>query len=304
MSAPGRALLLAALVLLPGLAWGQRVLEFRKDFAFSAAEVDTMAARSFGARLRTLALAGKLDPDPALKARLMRIVPRLLRAAVYERPAAASLQWEVHSCTQCDENASAMAGGKLLVSADMVRHLRLSDDELAYLLAHEMGHVLAQHTREFATIARYFVDNGLHRDYSDIRNELSESFPVMIRMHPVYVQQELEADYIGFVLGAEAGFRPAAMLSLLRKLGDGGESVLATHPSEAQRLAQARRLRCHVQAGRDRQARQRPLAGKGAGDQPQYRHAALSPADPGPPGLSEPGIGNVGGRTLADGHGQ
>ena len=139
-----------------------------------------------------------LDPDPALQARLMRIVPRPLRAAVYERPAAASLQWEVHSCTRCDENASAMAGGKLLVSADMVRHLRLSDDELAYLIAHEMGHVLAQHTREFATIARYFVDNGLHRDYSDIRNELSESFPVMIRMHPVYVQQELEADYIGF----------------------------------------------------------------------------------------------------------
>ena len=235
-----KALLATVLIALPGLAWGQRVLEFSHDFAFSAHEVNSLAARAYGARLRTLALAGKLDRDPALKARLQRIVPRLLRAAIYERPTAAKLQWEIHSCSECDENASAMAGGKLLVSAEMVRRLRFSDAELAYLLAHEMAHVLAQHTREFVSVARYFVDNGLHRGYRDIRNELSWSFPVMLRMHPVYVQQELEADRIGFVLGAQAGFRPGAMISLLRKLGDGGETVLATHPSEAQRLAQAR----------------------------------------------------------------
>jgi predicted Zn-dependent protease len=239
VSAAAKAFLGAILVVLPGFAAAQQVLEFRKDFAFSASEVDSMAARSFGARLRTLALAGKLDPDPALKMRLQRIMPRLLRAAVYERPAAASLQWEIHACRQCDENASAMAGGKLLISADMVDRLALSDDELAYMLAHEMAHVLAQHTREFVSTARYFVDNGLRRDYADIENELAGSFALMLRMRPVYVQQELEADYIGFVLGAEAGFRPEAMLSLLRKLGDGGETMLATHPSEAQRLAQA-----------------------------------------------------------------
>ena len=191
-------------------------------------------------RLRTRALAGKLAPASALKGRLQRIVPRLLRAAVYERPAAAGLQWEIHACRQCDENASAMAGGKLLISADMVDRLELSDDELDYLLAHEMAHVLAQHTREFVTVARYFVDNGLRRDYADIENELSQSFPVMIRMRPIYVQQELEADYIGFVLGAQAGFHPSAMLSLLGKLGDGGQAVVATHPTEAQRLRQAR----------------------------------------------------------------
>jgi predicted Zn-dependent protease len=235
-----RALLAAILVVSPGLAWGQRVLEFTSDLAFSAREVNGLAARAYGARLRTLALAGKLDTDPVLKKRLQRVVPRLLRAAVYERPAAAQLEWEVHACRRCDENASAMAGGKLLVSADMVRNLRLTNDELAYLLAHEMGHVLAQHTREFVTVARYFVDNGLHRDYADIQNELSQSFPVMIRMRPIYVQQELEADYIGFVLGAQAGFRPAAMLTLLRKLGNGGQAVVATHPTEAQRLRQAR----------------------------------------------------------------
>jgi len=227
---------------LPGLAAAQQVLEFRKDLAFSSAEVNALAARSFGARLRTLALAGKLDPDPVLKDRVQRIFPRLLRAAIYERPAAASLQWEIHSCTHCDENASAMAGGKLLLSADMVRRLALSDDELAYLLAHEMAHVLAEHTREFATTARYFVDNGLARDYADIQQELAQSFSVMIRMRPVYVEQELEADYIGFILGAHAGFEPNAMLSLLDKLHGSGDTMLATHPSDAARMRQARAM--------------------------------------------------------------
>jgi len=237
-----KALLATVMVALPGLAWGQGVLEFRHDFAFSAHEVNALAARAYGARLRTLAMAGELDADPALKARLQRIVPRLVRAAVYERPAAARLQWEIHSCRQCDENASAMAGGKLLVSADFVQRLALSDDELAYLLAHEMAHVLAQHTREFASAARYFVDNGLRRDYADIDQELSQNFSVMIRMRSVYVQQELEADYIGFILGAEAGFPPGAMISLLEKLGNGGASLVATHPTEARRLAQARSM--------------------------------------------------------------
>jgi predicted Zn-dependent protease len=237
-----RALLTALLLVLPGFAAAQQLLEFRNDLAFTAAEVNALAARSFGARLRTLALAGKLDPDPVLKRRLQRIVPRLLRAAITERPAAASLQWEIHACRQCDENASAMAGGKLLLSADMVDRLALSDDELAYLLAHEMAHVLAEHTREFATTARYFVDNGLARDYADIQREVAESYSVMIRMRTLYVHQELEADYIGFILGAQAGFRPQAMLSLLGKLGGGGEPLVATHPSEVARLRQARAM--------------------------------------------------------------
>lgn len=226
-----------------GLAAGQRVLEFRDDLRFSAAEVDRTAARAFGARLRSLDGAGRLDPDPALKARLQSIFPRLLRAAVYERPTAARLAWEIHACTGCDENAMAMSGGKLLVSADFITRLGLTDDELAYLLAHEMAHVLAEHTREFATAARYFVDNGLARSYVDIQRELAENLPVLLRMSALSVQQELDADYIGFILGAHSGFAPEAMLSLLEKLGaGGGASLLRTHPPGSERMEQARAM--------------------------------------------------------------
>jgi len=227
-------------LLLPAAAAAQRLLDLPQETTFTSAEVTAYAARAYGARLHTLSAAAQLDPDPELKARLQRLLPPLERAAAYEQPAAAAIAWEIHACSGCDENASARPGGKLLVSADYIARLALTDDELGYLIAHEMGHVLAQHTREFAAAARYFVDNGRARGYADIERELGENFGVALRMRPFYVQQELEADRIGFVLGTHAGFTPSAMLGLLAKLDTGERPLIDTHPDSMTRIAQAR----------------------------------------------------------------
>jgi Zn-dependent protease with chaperone function len=237
-----KAHLAALLLIAPALACAQPLLEFRNDLAFSATEINVLAAQEYAARLRALSRAGRLDRDAATESRLHWILLRLEGAAAYERPSASQLAWEIHSCSGCDESASAMPGGKLLVSADFVSDRALSDDELAYLLAHEMAHALAEHAREFSTIARFFLGNGLKRDYDDIRQELEENLPVNLRMGPDYVQQELEADYIGFVLGARAGFAPEAMLSLLDKLKTDDRPLLGTHPTDAQRLEHAQAM--------------------------------------------------------------
>jgi len=234
---------LAALLLaVSGASAAQQLLEFRDDLAFSRSEVEDLAARQYQERLRALDRRGQLDRDPALAHRLHRILPRLRRAAAYERPDSTRLPWEVHLCSGCDESASAMAGGKLLFSADFITGLALSDDELAYLLAHEIAHVLAEHTREFVTLARAYVGNGFKRDYADIGQQLAEDWPANLRMEPDYLQQELEADYMGFVLGAHAGFAPEAMLGLIMKLTSDSHSVLVTHPSDNERLRQARAM--------------------------------------------------------------
>jgi len=249
--------LAVVLLAISGHAGAQRLLEFPDDLAFSATEVNALAARAFGARLRTLAGSRQLDPDPALGERLKRIFPRLLRAAIYERPAAEGYAWEIHACRGCEEHALAMPGGKVLVSADFVRSRALTDGELAYLLAHEIGHVLAEHTRAFATAARYFADNGLARDYGDLQQELDKSLPLLLRMRSLSVQQELEADYIGFILGAHAGYAPESMLSLLEKLRSNSTPLVGTHPADDERLQRARamletarRLAARAHAGR------------------------------------------------------
>lgn len=228
------------LITVPVAAGAQTVLDFRNDLAFRAATVNDFAARVYGERLQTLKSDSKLDRDPALLRRIRDLVEHLRPAAEYERPAVAALHWEVHVCRRCGENASAMAGGKFLVGEEFIKDIRPSDDELAYLLAHEMGHVVAEHTREFATTARYFVGMGLKRDYQDIQNEIDESLSLQLRMAPLYKQQEMEADYIGFILGARSGFNPQAMLSLLRKLNSDETALIDAHPGTAQRLQQAR----------------------------------------------------------------
>lgn len=225
--------------LVPSVVGAQPILEFRNDLAFQASDVNAFAAQVYHQRIHQLATTQKLDQDPALLRRLHSLVDRLLPSADYERPSAAKLGWEIHVCRNCNENASAMAGGKLLVSEDFIASLNPSDDELGYLLAHEMGHVLAEHTRESATSARYFVGMGLQRDYPDIQHEMDESFSLMLRMAPLYQRQELEADYIGYILGARAGFEPHAMQSLLHKLVPEDKSMMEDHPDSQQRLRHA-----------------------------------------------------------------
>ncbi len=224
-----------------GLAGGQPLLECRNDLAFRPEAVERFAKQAYDGRLAGYRSRGWLDRDPALLARLHGLMPRLVAAADEERPNASGLRWQIHTCRHCDENASAMAGGRLLLGEEFLARMKLSDDELGFMLAHEMAHVLCEHTREFATVARYFEDNGLHREYWDIQNELDDSLALQYRMAFVAEEQELEADRVGFFLGARAGFDPAAMATLLAKLEPPAKSSVApaTHPSARRRIAQA-----------------------------------------------------------------
>jgi predicted Zn-dependent protease len=228
--------LAAMLIAVPALAGAQGLLDFRTDLAFDASAVEAVAERSYRARLGKLATDGRLDASTALLARLREAVARLRPAAELERPGAAAIAWEIHTCRRCDENASAMAGGKLLVGEEFIAGLALTDDELTFLIAHEMAHVLAEHTREFATAARYFLGNGRHRDYEDIQNELDESIGAYLRMAPIYAGQELDADYIGFILGARSGHDPDAMPRLLHKLHNKAATGFMNHPDPVLRI--------------------------------------------------------------------
>ena len=225
-----------------GISGAQGLLDFRNDLAFDAGTVQTVAERAYRARLQTLAADGRLDANTELLGRLREIIESLRSAAQFERPDSAAIAWEIHTCRRCGENASAMAGGKLLVGEEFIAELALTHDELAYLLAHEMAHVLAEHTREFATTARFFMGNGQNREYEDIQSELDESFAVNLRMAPVFAEQELEADYMGFVLGARSDYDPEAMPRMLHKLHAEPTPAFAMHPGGGERIRRAQAM--------------------------------------------------------------
>ncbi len=250
------------LAMASGAALAQPVLDLGdvgNDLAFKREAVEVFAARAYHARLGELAAHGDLDRDPALVARLRLLMRRVAKAAAVEDPASGPIDWELHTCRACGESAAAMAGGKLLVGEEFLAGHHLSDDEAGFVIAHEAAHVLAQHTRELATVARYFVDNGLHREYWDIQRELDASFPAQLHLAFVAARQEEEADRIGFILGARAGFEPAAMMSLLAKLDSADAPGFGSHPGGKRRLQLAAAV---LPAAR---AIQEQRAGRGAG---------------------------------------
>ena len=236
-----RRWLAAILLAVSADAAGQALSEAdRENLAFAREVVDAFAQRAYERRLGFLRQQDRLDPSPALRERLATLLARVIGAAELERPGASRLDWQLHTCVRCGEAASAAAGGRLLVGEEFVLGLDLDDDEAGFMLAHEVAHVLAEHTREFAHAARYFVDNGLRREYWDIQRELDGNLPAQYRMAFIAEQQELEADRIALFLGARAGFHPAAMASLLAKLAPPGAGAgPATHPSHLRRADQA-----------------------------------------------------------------
>ena len=92
---------------------------------------------------------GKLNDDPALKARVDKITARLVAQAIKYRPETASWDWQVAVIDDPNTlNAWCMAGGKMAIYTGLIQKLNLTDDEIAQVMGHEIAHALAKHTAE------------------------------------------------------------------------------------------------------------------------------------------------------------
>ena len=92
---------------------------------------------------------GKLNDDPAMKARVDRITARLVAQAIKYRPETESWDWQVAVIDDPKTlNAWCMAGGKMAIYSGIITQLNLTDDEIAQVMGHEIAHALAKHTAE------------------------------------------------------------------------------------------------------------------------------------------------------------
>src|SRR5207245_11482441 len=88
----------------------------------------------------------------AEKRRPMRY--RRIAQAVRFRPDSAKWKWEVQVINVPKAvNAFCMAGGKMAIYSGMWEKLKATDDEVAQVMGHEIGHALANHTQERMSIA-------------------------------------------------------------------------------------------------------------------------------------------------------
>jgi predicted Zn-dependent protease len=193
---------------------------------------------------------GKVDSNTALEQRVEEITGRLVAQAIKYRPETEQWKWEVVVIDEPETlNAWAMAGGKMAIYTGIVNKLRLSDDEIAQIMGHEIGHALAKHTAERMSVATA-QQVGLQvaaamLGSGSMTNQMALQAAAIATTVGVQLpnsrKQESEADRIGIELAAKAGYNPNAAVSLWQKMieatGQSGKSdFLSTHPAGEKRI--------------------------------------------------------------------
>ncbi len=187
-------------------------------------------------------LAGKDHPQVK---RLRYIANRIIPLTFDCNPRAKDWRWEVNLIGSKELNAFCMPGGKIAFYFGILDKLKLDDDEVAVIMGHEVSHALLEHARErmgktMATRgaielgAALFGLGDLGRTAAGIGGQL-----LTLRFSR---EDESEADALGLILSAKAGYKPSAGASLWRKMLAANKGAppqwLSTHPSGESRIAE------------------------------------------------------------------
>src|SRR2546421_3077900 len=119
----------------------------------SADAVNQSADKAYHDVLAQAQKQNALDRDAATVERVKRIASRLIPATGALRPDAPGWKWEMHVLSSKEVNAWCMPGGKIAVYTGLIDQMKPSDDELAAVMGHEIGHALREHGRERASQA-------------------------------------------------------------------------------------------------------------------------------------------------------
>lgn len=213
-----------------------------QTMAVSAAEIDAASAQAYSKMAQEAARKQQLNRDPAMVARVQGIARRLIAQAPVFREDARRWPWEVNVFQNEEINAFCMAGGKIGVYSGLITRLKLTDDELAAVMGHEIAHALREHVREQVSMQYAAQLPGIllaittgSRALAQLGDMVSD---VTLRL-PHSRQAEVEADQMGVELAARAGFDPRAAISLWQKMQRNGggrpPEFLSTHPAPESR---------------------------------------------------------------------
>jgi predicted Zn-dependent protease len=192
-----------------------------------------------------------ISHDPAINEQVQRVGKQIAAVADKDMPNA---QWEFVVFDSPEANAFCLPGGKVGVYTGILP-ITKTDAGLATVIGHEVGHAVAHHGAERMSEAMVMEKGGqlLGTSLSGVdpgwQQAASLAYGLSTKVGrelPHSRQQELEADHIGIIYMARAGYDPQAAVDFWKRFaaynqehgGSEGLAFLRTHPVDAVRIQQ------------------------------------------------------------------
>ena len=209
----------------------------------SAEKMEQLGEQQYAQLTREAFRRGVRLPDEhAQVQRLRRIQQELLPHSFKFNERARDWRWEVNVINQPSVNAFCMPGGKIAFFTGILEKLRLTDDEVAMVMGHEIAHALREHAREragkqMATQGGALVIGILTG--SGLATDVARGAGGLLGLK-FSRDDETEADLVGMEIAARAGYDPRAGISLWQKMSEASKGAppqwLSTHPSGPARI--------------------------------------------------------------------
>lgn len=212
-------------------------------------EVLALSAQQYNSFIRSAPLAN----NTAQGARVARVSKNIAAATqVYLKSNGYEsminqLAWEFNLVNSPQVNAFCMPGGKIVVYTGILS-VCSSDDQLAAVIAHEVSHAIAKHSSERLSneMVRQLGGNLLTQTVGGNSTVMKQVIgqvygigsQVLVSL-PYNRKQEYEADKMGMVFMAMAGYNPEAAIQLWQRMAQQGQNkleFLSTHPSDTNRV--------------------------------------------------------------------
>ncbi|TXH34992.1 MAG: M48 family peptidase [Burkholderiaceae bacterium] len=209
-----------------------------------AEQLETSATQQYDQMLAQAKAKRALAPDnhPQL-IQLRAIAQRIIPYAQQWNSRAGSWRWEVNLIGSKQINAFCMPGGKIAFYTGILDQLKLTDDEIAMVMGHEMAHALREHARErIAKSQATSIGLSLGAQLLGLGElgNMAANLGTQLLTLKFSRSDESEADLVGLELAARAGYDPQAAVTLWQKMGqatgNGGIGFLSTHPTGPDRI--------------------------------------------------------------------
>lgn len=212
-------------------------------YLYPASIMENTAAQQFVVVKQQASRRGALVPASSPQSvRLKRIASELLPHVEKWHPKAKDWKWEILLINSPQINAFCMPGGKIAFFTGILDKLKLTDDEVAMVMGHEVAHALREHAR--ARAVKSTLTNVAGRVVGSlIFGQAGEQIGAQgagLLTLKFSRDDEKDADLVGMELAARAGYDPASGVSLWQKMSQAARGAppqwLSTHPASETRV--------------------------------------------------------------------